>query len=139
LRADVPRRRALAERRVVARARPRADFRREAAAERRERPAFDRRDAPRRDEADRRLAAVRRRLPPRDPRPRRDSPDSLRCLFTVRAAISSARSALRPPRSRTDSLICSYCRCRFPLTPCMGIADSLHETPPPLWRDAVSD
>jgi hypothetical protein len=34
-------------------------------------------------------------------------PASLRCLFTVRAAISFAR-AVPPPRFWTDSLMCSY-------------------------------
>jgi hypothetical protein len=36
-------------------------------------------------------------------------PSSARCLFTVRAAISLARFALRPPRFFELSLMCSYC------------------------------
>jgi hypothetical protein len=42
----------------------------------------------------------------------RVSPASRRCLFTVRAAISSARSLLLPCSS-SDCLMCSYCRWRF--------------------------
>jgi hypothetical protein len=42
------------------------------------------------------------------------SPASRRCLLTVRAAISSARSSL-VPRCSTESLMCSYCRVRFAL------------------------
>src|SRR4030088_765473 len=41
-----------------------------------------------------------------------DSPARARSLFTVRAAISSARSSLAP-RSSWLSLTCSYCRARF--------------------------
>jgi hypothetical protein len=40
------------------------------------------------------------------------SPACARCLFTVRAAISSARPL---PRACSDSLMCSYCRFRFAL------------------------
>ncbi|HEY8550864.1 MAG TPA: hypothetical protein VIL35_12980 [Vicinamibacterales bacterium] len=47
---------------------------------------------------------VERRDPPRLPRV---SPASLRALFTVRAAISSARSS-PTPRSSSDSFTCSY-------------------------------
>jgi hypothetical protein len=43
------------------------------------------------------------------------SPDSARCLLTVRAAISFARFAERPPFFSSDSLTCSYCRSRFAL------------------------
>jgi hypothetical protein len=42
------------------------------------------------------------------------SPDCARCLFTVRAAISSARSS-PTPRSRSESLMCSYWRFRLGL------------------------
>src|ERR1700709_2684121 len=42
------------------------------------------------------------------------SPARARSLFTVRAAISSAVSSLRPWSSR-PSLMCSYCRSRFAL------------------------
>jgi hypothetical protein len=61
--------------------------------------------------------------PPLDFRPRADfvSPACARCLFTVRAAISSARSS-PTPRSSSDSLTCSYCRFRFGfVTPRGGI------------------
>src|ERR1700751_1102859 len=44
------------------------------------------------------------------------SPDRARSLFTVRAAISSARSVLSP-RCLALSLMCSYCRSRFGLDP----------------------
>src|SRR5579859_5267155 len=44
------------------------------------------------------------------------SPDRARSLFTVRAAISSARLVLSP-RSMALSLMCSYCRSRFGLDP----------------------
>jgi hypothetical protein len=40
------------------------------------------------------------------------SPARARSLLTVRAAISSAVSSLRPC-SRSESLMCSYCRARF--------------------------
>jgi hypothetical protein len=50
------------------------------------------------------------------------SPDSRRCLLTVRAAISFARFVLRPSFF-SESLMCSYCRLRFALfTPRGGIA-----------------
>jgi hypothetical protein len=50
------------------------------------------------------------------------SPASLRCLLTVRAAISFARFVLRPSFF-SDSLMCSYCRLRFALfTPRGGIS-----------------
>jgi hypothetical protein len=42
------------------------------------------------------------------------SPDCARCLLTVRAAISSARSSDRPASS-SDSFTCSYWRSRFSL------------------------
>src|SRR5947209_13762781 len=42
----------------------------------------------------------------------RDSPERARSLFTVRAAISSARLSLAP-RPRWLCLICSYCRARL--------------------------
>src|SRR5215210_4413497 len=48
------------------------------------------------------------------------SPACARCLLTVRAAISSARSSDRPASS-SDSLTCSYCRSRFALHACWGI------------------
>jgi len=51
------------------------------------------------------------------------SPARARSLFTVRAAISSARSSLRP-RSFRPSLMCSYCRSRFALHTCCGILTS---------------
>ena len=44
------------------------------------------------------------------------SPDLARSLFTVRAAISSARPVLSP-RCSALSLMCSYCRSRFGLDP----------------------
>src|ERR1700760_1630164 len=44
------------------------------------------------------------------------SPDRARSLFTVRAAISSARLVLSP-RCSALSLTCSYCRSRFGLDP----------------------
>jgi len=44
------------------------------------------------------------------------SPDRARSLFTVRAAISSARLVLSP-RCSALSLMCSYCRYRFGLDP----------------------
>src|SRR3954469_15766071 len=52
----------------------------------------------------------------------RDSPLRARSLFTVRAAISSARSSERPC-SFWLSLMCSYCRARFVpfLTPAGGM------------------
>src|SRR6478672_1719587 len=49
-----------------------------------------------------------------------DSPCRARSLFTVRAAISSASSSLRP-RSSRPSLMCSYCRSRFFDHCCWGI------------------
>src|SRR5438270_12395697 len=52
------------------------------------------------------------------------SPDRARSLFTVRAAISSAVSSLRP-RSRSPSLMCSYCRSRLELHAFCGIVPSL--------------
>lgn len=67
------------------------------------------------------------RLPPLDLRlrelPRLVSCDSDRSLFTVRAAISSARSVLMP-RRRPDALMCSYCRARLlpDFTPRGGIS-----------------
>jgi hypothetical protein len=55
------------------------------------------------------------------------SPASLRCLFTVRAAISSARGL---PRASSESLMCSYCRFRFGLfTPRGGIGFLLGTLP----------
>jgi hypothetical protein len=48
----------------------------------------------------------------RPPRELFVSPACARCLFTVRAAISSARPL---PRACSDSLMCSYCRFRFAL------------------------
>src|SRR3954468_11640434 len=48
------------------------------------------------------------------------SPARARSLLTVRAAISSASSSLRP-RSSKPSLMCSYCRSRFLLHACCGI------------------
>src|SRR5690606_19703843 len=51
----------------------------------------------------------------------RDSPDRARFLFTVRAAISSARSSLVPFFFAPD-LMCSYCRSRFLDHACCGIA-----------------
>jgi len=62
-----------------------------------------------------------RLLDPRRP-PREVSPASDRSLFTVRAAISSARSLLMP-RRRPESLMCSYCLPRLLplLTPRGGI------------------
>ena len=45
-----------------------------------------------------------------------DSPDRARSLFTVRAAISSARPVLSP-RCFALALMCSYCRSRFGLDP----------------------
>jgi hypothetical protein len=53
----------------------------------------------------------------------RDSPARARSLFTVRAAISSARS-VDAPRDLTDSLTASYCRARLVpfFTPRGGIA-----------------
>src|SRR5687768_1473487 len=55
----------------------------------------------------------------------RDSPERARSLFTVRAAISSARS-VEAPRSLALSLMCSYWRARFVpfFTPRGGIASS---------------
>src|SRR3954452_10644863 len=55
----------------------------------------------------------------------RDSPLRARSLFTVRAAISSARSSERPCSSWL-SLMCSYWRARFVpfLTPAGGILAS---------------
>ena len=65
----------------------------------------------------------------RDPllRARRDerpfvSPAWRRCLFTVRAAISSARGS---PFASSDALMCSYCRSRLLLTPRIGMIDLL--------------
>jgi hypothetical protein len=53
------------------------------------------------------------------------SPALRRCLFTVRAAISFARPALRLPRFCIDRLMCSYWRFRFGLfTPLGGIRTS---------------
>src|SRR5688572_27447294 len=49
------------------------------------------------------------------------SPFRARSLLTVRAAISSALS-FEVPRSRSPSLMCSYCRSRFALHACCGIA-----------------
>jgi hypothetical protein len=51
------------------------------------------------------------------------SPLRARSLLTVRAAISSALSS-DEPRSRSESLMCSYCRARFVpfLVPRGGIA-----------------
>src|SRR4051794_30801609 len=48
------------------------------------------------------------------------SPARARSLLTVRAAISSAVSSLRP-RSTNSSLMCSYCRSRLLLHACWGI------------------
>src|SRR4249919_2885275 len=48
------------------------------------------------------------------------SPARARSLLTVRAAISSAVSSLSP-RSRSPSLMCSYCRSRLLLQPGCGI------------------
>lgn len=45
-----------------------------------------------------------------------DSPDRARSLFTVRAAISSARLVLSPRRFAL-ALMCSYCRSRLGLDP----------------------
>jgi hypothetical protein len=72
--------------------------------------------------ADERLPPLAFR-PPLDFRPFEDfvSPDCARCLLTVRAAISSARSS-PTPRSSSESLMCSYCRFRFGfVTPRGGI------------------
>ena len=55
------------------------------------------------------------------------SPDRARSLFTVRAAISSARPVLSP-RCSALSLMCSYCRSRFGLDP-RGMSATLHH-----WR-----
>jgi hypothetical protein len=53
-------------------------------------------------------------------------PDSRRCLLTVRAAISSARSLLMP-RFFPDCLMCLYCRLRLLLfTPRGGMAHPPH-------------
>jgi hypothetical protein len=81
------------------------------------------------------------RIPPRLPeemssRESRDasraSPCRARSLFTVRAAISSARSS-EAPRSRADSLMCSYWRARFVpfFTPRGGISQ------PPFLSEGV--
>src|SRR5213083_2709671 len=48
------------------------------------------------------------------------SPERARSLFTVRAAISSARLVLSP-RCFTLALMCSYCRSRLGLDP-LGIS-----------------
>src|SRR5690242_1382637 len=50
-----------------------------------------------------------------------DSPARARSLFTVRAAISSAR-LVEPPRFLTLSLMCSYCRSRLGLDPAGMVA-----------------
>jgi hypothetical protein len=55
------------------------------------------------------------------------SPAWARSLFTVRAAISSARSSERPA-SRSDSLMCRYCRSRSSLHAFCGIGLA-----PPSW------
>jgi hypothetical protein len=98
------------------------------------------REARRPDDPRRALALERERDPfarERDPVDReresderrvRVSPARRRCLLTVRAAISSARSLLRPRRF-ADDLMCSYCLCRFLLTPRIGIVASSF-TPP---------
>src|SRR5262245_2181994 len=59
----------------------------------------------------------------------RASPERARSLFTVRAAISSARLALCPRRLAL-SLMCSYCRSRFRLDPAGISATSLGQVPP---------
>src|SRR3954447_4826814 len=70
-------------------------------------------------------APVCERLPPRCPDDTSliderlavfDSPARARSLFTVRAAISSARS-VDTPRFLALALMCSYCRSRFGLEP----------------------
>src|SRR5437773_4948021 len=60
----------------------------------------------------------------------RDSPERARSLFTVRAAISSARPS-EVPRSFWDCLMCSYCRARFVpfLTPRGGIRSPFLRSP----------
>src|SRR5262245_26736425 len=55
----------------------------------------------------------------------RASPERARSLFTVRAAISSAVSSLRPCSFR-PCLMCSYCRSRFALQASWGIGCSFH-------------
>jgi hypothetical protein len=69
-------------------------------------PPLDLRDPPA-PELDLRLPPPLLRDPRPPPPPRLLSPASDRSLFTVRAAISSARSLLMP-RDRPDSLMCSY-------------------------------
>src|ERR1700746_611845 len=59
------------------------------------------------------------------------SPDRARSLFTVRAAISSARLVLWP-RCSALSLMCSYCRSRFGLDP-LGMSATLRH-----WRSDVT-
>src|SRR5690606_4732576 len=60
------------------------------------------------------------------------SPCCARSLLTVRAAISSARPALRPPRLRTLSLMCWYWRSRLLLHLLCGISFSLK-----VFRDGI--
>src|SRR5215207_3830129 len=61
----------------------------------------------------------------RPPRAAWVSPLRARCLLTVRAAISSARSS-PTPRSSSESFTCSYCRLRFALvTPRGGMCADL--------------
>src|ERR1700739_3241602 len=60
------------------------------------------------------------------------SPDRARSLFTVRAAISSARLVLSP-RCLALSLMCSYCRSRFGLDP-LGMSATFRLGRPHLAR-----
>jgi hypothetical protein len=59
------------------------------------------------------------------------SPDRARSLFTVRAAISSARLVLSP-RCPALSLMCSYCRSRFGLDP-LGMSATFRH-----WRSHLT-
>jgi hypothetical protein len=56
------------------------------------------------------------------------SPDRARSLFTVRAAISSALSSLRP-RLFNPCLMCVYCRSRLALQAFWGMVGLLSTSP----------